>query len=189
MSVDSADARDTLRTIERTQARATESIYGPYAAPHLILWGVIWAIGYGLTAWRGDWSAVWMILGPLGGVASFIIGARMGARRTHTDARIGYPATASLLAASVIFCFFFAAFSILAPVSGEAVGAFIPLVIGLLYALSGLATRMTRIFILGLAVMALTVGGFFLLPGVFMLWMAAVGGGALILGGLWLRSA
>ena len=35
----------------------------------------------------------------------------------------------------------------------------------------------------------LTVGGYFWLAPYFMLWMAGVGGGALILGGLWLRTA
>jgi hypothetical protein len=35
----------------------------------------------------------------------------------------------------------------------------------------------------------LTIVGFFVLPAIFMLWMAVVGGGALVLGGLWLRRA
>ncbi|HVB86508.1 MAG TPA: hypothetical protein VNK23_07585 [Candidatus Dormibacteraeota bacterium] len=44
-----------------------------------------------------------------------------------------------------------------------------------------------RMAILGFAVGALTAGGYFSLPQYFLLWMAGVGGGALILGGLWLR--
>ena len=39
----------------------------------------------------------------------------------------------------------------------------------------------------GIAVGALTLGGWFWLPEYFLLWMAAVGGGSLILVGLWLR--
>jgi hypothetical protein len=40
----------------------------------------------------------------------------------------------------------------------------------------------------GVVVAALTLIGFFGLPQYFLLWMAVVGGGALILGGFWLRS-
>jgi hypothetical protein len=45
----------------------------------------------------------------------------------------------------------------------------------------------TRYVVSGIAVAALTLAGFFLLKQHFLLWMAAVGGGAMILAGLWLR--
>jgi hypothetical protein len=40
----------------------------------------------------------------------------------------------------------------------------------------------------GIVLAVLTVIGYFWLPGLFLLWMAALGGGALILGGIWFRS-
>ena len=39
------------------------------------------------------------------------------------------------------------------------------------------------------AIAVLTLVGFFWLPQLFLLWMAVVGGGALIFAGLWLRTA
>ena len=42
---------------------------------------------------------------------------------------------------------------------------------------------------IGIGIAVLTLVGFFLLPMHFLLWMAGVGGGALILTGLWLRRA
>jgi hypothetical protein len=57
----------------------------------------------------------------------------------------------------------------------------------LFYVLIGLWAGM-RFVITGIAVAALTLGGFFYLPAHFLLWMAAVGGGALILAGLWMRN-
>ena len=42
--------------------------------------------------------------------------------------------------------------------------------------------------ILAALIAVLTLIGFFYLPVYFGLWMAVVGGGGLILGGLWLRS-
>ena len=53
----------------------------------------------------------------------------------------------------------------------------------------GLWTRGWRMLPLGLALIALTTLGYFMLPNHFLYWMAGVGGGGLILGGLWLRSA
>jgi hypothetical protein len=45
-----------------------------------------------------------------------------------------------------------------------------------------------RFLITGIVVVALTLGGFYFLHDHFFPWMAVVGGGALILAGLWLRT-
>ena len=42
---------------------------------------------------------------------------------------------------------------------------------------------------LGLALIGLTALGYFVMPEYFRYWMAAVGGGGLIVGGLWMRNA
>jgi hypothetical protein len=39
----------------------------------------------------------------------------------------------------------------------------------------------------GVVIAALTLGGFFFIPRYFLLWMAAVGGGALMLAGFWME--
>jgi hypothetical protein len=56
------------------------------------------------------------------------------------------------------------------------------------YAIMGL-WRGTRFLVTGVAVTLLTLFGFFYLRdfALFCYWMAAVGGGALVLAGLWLR--
>jgi hypothetical protein len=82
--------------------------------------------------------------------------------------------------------FFGALFSVLAPVNTHQVGAVIPLFVALAYVLLGL-WRGLRFLIAGLLIAALTLIGYFSLPAHFDLWMAIVGGGALILAGLWLR--
>ena len=55
------------------------------------------------------------------------------------------------------------------------------------YALIGLFFNAPRLTIAGAVVAALTLGGYFYLPSHFMLWMAVVGGGSLILAGVWMR--
>ena len=67
-------------------------------------------------------------------------------------------------------------------------GAFVPMLMAAIYMVMGLWLGW-RYSAIGGALAVLTLGGFFLLPVHFLLWMAFVGGGALILTGLWLRSA
>ena len=62
------------------------------------------------------------------------------------------------------------------------------LVAGVIYTLIGV-WRMTRYVWIGVSLFAATLVGFFWFPMWLAFWMAAAGGGALILGGLWLRRA
>jgi hypothetical protein len=58
--------------------------------------------------------------------------------------------------------------------------------VGLVYTLMG-SIRRTRIMWIGMAVFVLTLVGYAFLRPVLPFWLAAVGGGGLILGGLWMR--
>ena len=73
------------------------------------------------------------------------------------------------------------------PSSGLQVAAFFPLLIALWYVLQGIWARSARIGVLGLALGVLAVAGYLWLGAYFLLWMAGAGGGALILGGFWMR--
>jgi hypothetical protein len=76
--------------------------------------------------------------------------------------------------------------TILGPFKGRQLDAFWPLVFMLGYVLAGIWVG--RFFILcGITIAFLTIVGFWWSGPWFQLWMAAVNGGALILGGLWLR--
>jgi hypothetical protein len=90
---------------------------------------------------------------------------------------------------SAIFVVFIAGtIAIMAPTDPRQIGAFIPLVVAAGYAIMGVL-GLTRMLVLGAALAALTLTGYFALPAHFLLWMAAIGGGSLILGGIWLRQA
>ncbi|RYG23105.1 MAG: hypothetical protein EON93_24420 [Burkholderiales bacterium] len=89
----------------------------------------------------------------------------------------------------VIAIFIYALIAVMGPITYNQMSAVFPLVIGIYYAFIGLWTRGWRMLPLGLALIALTAIGYFMLPEHFLYWMAGVGGGGLILGGLWLRSA
>jgi hypothetical protein len=106
-------------------------------------------------------------------------------------ARIGQPLRGSglrmLACFLAIFGFVAATYAVFGHVGWKQQASFVPLLCALFYVLLGLWAG-TRYVVTGIAVAALTLGGFFYLPAHFLLWMAFVGGGALILAGLWMRT-
>jgi hypothetical protein len=181
MPISPAEAESTLIDISAT-GRASKTFYGyRMASPHMILWGVIWALGYGLSYSFPRETLVWPVLDVIGMTGSFWIGFRnKGSAKFPGAWRYGATALA-------IFLFIVALFAVIPPRSAEQLSAFFPIFVSLLYALFGIWSGGTRLIIAGSIIAALTLGGFFWLPHIFTLWMAVVGGGALILGGLWLR--
>jgi hypothetical protein len=183
MTLSPRDAADTLRDIAAVESRS-QRVYGyQRGSPYLILWGILWTIGYGLTAvWPQRGNAVWIAITAIGLAASFAVGLR-----SHTDAaarrRWMFPGIAL-----IVFVFIGATLAVMAPVSPKQVGAFVPLVVAFGYALRGIWGGL-RFVVAGAAIAILVLAGYFLLAAYFDWWMAAVGGGALVLAGIWLRRA
>jgi len=183
MTLSRGEAESTLRDISKTERRSSNLFGYRFGAPHLFLWGAIWMIAYGATYLRPEWSIVWPILIVVGVIGSFWLSWRAKSARADT---FGWRYGATLVA---VFLFVGALFAILPPHRDAQVAAFFPILVALFYLLIGIWTRGVRMVVLGLAVGALTLFGYFDLPAYFLLWMAVVGGGGLILGGFWLRHA
>jgi len=177
MSLSREDAAAALRDIDAAQARSA-TLHGYHrAAPHFLIWGVLWAVGYGLSSFLPRHAgAIWAVVIPIGFVAGL---AAMRGEGRGLGWRYG-------AATAAVWAFFIAVLLVLWPVTDRQVAAFIPLFVALLYVLGGIWGG-ARYVAAGVVVAALTLIGFFLLGQHFLLWMAAVGGGALILAGVWLR--
>jgi hypothetical protein len=176
MALSPQDASAALRDIEDAEARSAMLRAYRYTGPYLILWGALWAVGYGLTDFfPRQGAAIWSVVVPIGVIAD-LVGMRGG--RNGSWRYIASAAAAAL--------FLVAIFLVMAPVSARQISAVIPLCVALMYVLRGIWGG-PRYVVAGLAIAVLTLAGFFLLKSHFLLYMAAVGGGALILGGLWLR--
>ncbi|MGD0189560.1 MAG: hypothetical protein ABSD74_02345 [Rhizomicrobium sp.] len=182
MPLSSNEAAQTLRDISRTEQRSANAHGYRAGSPHLIVWGVIWAIGYSVNYFRPGWSIAWIPLVILGTIASFIIGART---RPESSTMRDWRYAATLVAAIL---FISALLTVLPPKSDLQIAAFFPILVALFYTLIGIWTKGVRMILLGLAIGALAMIVFFKAPETFALWMAGVGGGGLILGGVWLRS-
>jgi hypothetical protein len=178
MSLTREDATEALRVVDEAGARSTTLRRYEATAPHLMMWGGIYAVAYTSEFLAPQYGGLpWAVLGPAGGVGGFLLARRYGGK--------GGPAffPAAILA---IVAFIVASMFIMAPREPNQIAAFVPLVVALIYVLWGLSLGQ-RLVWMGVALGALTVFGFFALPGLFLLWMAAVGGGGLVLGGMWLR--
>jgi hypothetical protein len=177
MALSSQDASAALRDIEDAEARSSMLRDYRNASPHLISWGVLWMVGYGLNdVFPMHGGAIWSVVVPVGLIAD--LAAMRG--------RSGESAWRQFAAIAAVSAFVIALVLVMAPVSGRQIATVIPLFVALLYVLRGIWVG-PRYVVAGLVIAALTLAGFWFIGRYFSLYMAVVGGGALILGGLWLR--
>lgn len=176
------EAAKALKEIAHAERHSGQALRYQKASPHLFLWGLIWIVGYAVTYARPHWYFLWIVLTVIGVVGSFSLG-QTGERKVSRRS-FGWRYAATFMA---LFLFIEALFAILPPRSSLQIDAFFPLLVAICYVLLGIWTRTTRVALLGLALGLLTLGGYFWFQHYFPLWMAGVGGGALILGGFWLR--
>jgi len=193
MTLSPDQAAQSLQEIEKTARRSAQAHEYAHSSPQFILWGLIWMVGYTGSYLLPNYGFIhginwlWFALVVAGVVGSSILG-----RRRYRDLAPDAIAKAKAIGfrwgmtCLVFYVFLIATFAVMRPTSPAASGAFVPLIIAAIYAVMGI-WRGLRFLYAGIAVGALTLGGWFWLPEYFLLWMAAVGGGSLILVGLWLR--
>ncbi len=184
MTVSPEQAQDALRDITRTERRSFSAYGYKSAAPQLVLWGVMWFAGYGgtyLAPPATNW--IWLAVVAVGSTGSTLLGMRAKPKGAAKFSwRIFFTWLSALAAISSVLTIF-------APFNGMQVGSLFPLFIGWAYVVIGIWMG-GRFSILGLAIVALTLFGYFhFAPDAFVLWMAFLGGTILIGTGLWLRSA
>jgi hypothetical protein len=176
MALSRQDAAAALHDIEQAQARSASLENYHRAAPHFMIWGVLWAVAYTLNdIYPLRSGAIWSVVVPIGVIAGLLAMRGQNERTWRYAAVIG-----------AIFIFIVATVVVMWPVNARQVAAFIPLLVALTYVLKGIWSGI-RYVGLGIAVSACTLLGFFLVKDHFFLWMAVVGGGSLILASIWFR--
>jgi hypothetical protein len=183
MTLSSKQASQALREVEAVSHRSGQLYHYQRFAPMLVLWGVIWLIGFGTTNFFPAWAAwLWTALDVIGIGGCIYLGVKGKQEASNSGA---WRWLASIAA---IFVFYIVVLNIFQPFSGQQSAVLITLLVALFYVLSGIWIG-ARLTVTGIAMAALTIVGYYLLPAFFFLWMAVVGGGALMLAGLWLRTA
>lgn len=182
--MDRASAAASLSDVARAEQRTAEALIYGRSGSTLILWGVITAAAYLATQFYPALApAIWPFVWTVGFVGTALLLSR---RKGASKAGPSVLQWRLLGAQGALMVFGFLTLWLLGPIDGRQADAFWPLLFMLGYVLAGLWVG--RFFIVcGVIVAALTVAGYWLSGPWFSLWMAVVNGGALIVGGVWLR--
>jgi hypothetical protein len=192
MSVSPAEARDALRAVAQTSLRSAQSTGYRNAAPFLMVWGVIWMLGYGAPALSpslpNTW--VWLVLDAIGFGATMLLTYRLSrVAKTPTGAIMPCDAARvrKVLAMIVInVVFIVATFVVMRPTEPAQFQVFPVLVLGLVYGLFGVLQLPNLAWVGAVPAMAGLLA-FFYLQAYLPLVIAVFGGGALLVGGLLMR--
>jgi hypothetical protein len=181
--IDSKQAADALSDIDDIVRRVRQSQIYDFSSWIMIWWGVLVFAGNIATyLWPRYAEYIWPAVNIAGVVGTILISALIY-RRIGVHAMDGR----ALLAYLLFFAFGYLCSRVLGDYGPRQLGAFWPIYFMLFYTLAGL--WFGRAFVaIGLGITALTlIGYFFVVSDAFLLWMAFVNGGGLILGGFWMR--
>ena len=185
MGISKTEAASALADIESTAGRGRLLKGYQIGGPILMVWGVVWALGY--TAMGAlppeRWGLSWLALDAIGVVTTVLLSRRRG--EDAAKAGQGWKMWASVL---TIMAFIGATYAVFRPTSVDPAIVYPGLVTGLVYAGAGIAFAPRYLWI-GAAIFAASLVGYFFFQPWLAFWMAAVGGGGLFVGGLGLRRA
>src|SRR5437764_13753690 len=181
MNIDREQAASALSDIDSIVRRVRQSRIYNLASLMLIMWGVLVFAGYVLNFLSPrNGGMIWLAVNVTGFAGSFAISRVNYAREGIRTFDVRWLAAFLLFIAFGIFC------SWLGHFTPRQLGAFWPVYFMLVYVIAGLWFGHAFV-VIGLAITALTLAGYFLAGEWFELWMAFVDGGGLVLGGFWMR--
>ncbi len=180
MTLTKDDASQALGEITAASGRVKEMRAYARVAPFLIIWGLVWMACDLANQFAPQFALAWPIGIVVGTLASFAAG--FGLSRSEPGGGDWRYSVVWLLVIGLIAAIFF----VVPVTSGREVHSIFGIVFGFIYVGMGLWTGW-RLLALGAALVAATFVGFYEVTTWYGLYMGLVSGGALLLGGLWLR--
>jgi len=180
--IDRQQATAALADIDDVVQRVRQSQIYDLSSQIMMLWGVLVFAGNVATwLWPRYGGYIWIAVDIVGVAGLFAINALNYSRtRVRTfDVRM-------LAMFLLFFAFGFFCTHVLGYFTPRQQGTFWPIYFMLFYSIAGLWFGYAFV-VIGIAITALTLFGYFYIGEAFLLWMAFVNGGGLILGGLWMR--
>jgi len=186
MNVSPSEAEEALATIQTMMKKTRRAISSSGAYVLLIVWGVIWLLGFLGSQFlpKETASFAWMVLDITGGILSAVLGIRMnrGVRRSAPTTSGKRIAIFWLL----LFFYCIAAVAVSWPVDGKQLAMYIILFVTVGWVAMGLLLSFASVW-WGLAMTVLALVGYFLLPDIFYILMGILGGGGMIALGFYIR--
>jgi len=187
MNVNANEAQEALATIQAVAQRMRRAAANGGAHYFLILWGIVWFIGFLCSQFLPHRTAgfIWLGLDILGAFGSWWLGRFRGRLvRASDDAAAGRRIGLFWL---TLFAYCGLAVWIAAPLTGRQLAMLIVLFVMIGWMAMSLLMSYSAAW-LALFVTALAFASYFLLPDYFYLCMALVGGGMMVGSGFYIRS-
>jgi len=182
MNISPNEAEEALAATQIMMQKTRHSIAGGGTYITLIVTGIVWLVGFLSTQFLPEISGyVWTV----GSILGTVLGFRMGKR-------VRSPSTAPTAKRIGLFWLFLVFYGIVTiavarPTDGKQATILIVLFIMVGQLAMGLLFSFSSVW-WTLPITALALIGYFLLPGIFYLWMGVLGGGGMIVIALYIRS-
>jgi len=187
INMSTAEAEEALAAIQTMAQKTRQSIASSGTYITLIVTGIVWMIGFICTQFlpKEIVGYIWATLSIIGGILGTFLGIRMGKR-------VRSPATTPTAKRVIFFWLFLFVYgvtiiSIAHPTDGKQATLLVILFIMLGQLAMGMLFSFSSVW-WALPITVLALVGYFLLPSIFYLWMAVLGGGGMILLGLYIHS-
>ena len=186
MNISPSEAEEALAAIQTVAQKTRRSIASGGAYISLIITGVVWLVGYTATQFLIGPIVAWIWIGvsAVGSVVATFLGMQAGKRVRSASANETGKRVAVFWVLLVLFGA--AGIAVARPADGKQLTMLVILFamigqMGMGLLLSFSATWWT------VPVVALTLTGYFFFPNIYYLWMALIGGGTMIVLGLYIR--
>jgi len=187
MNISPTEAEEALAAIQTMTQKTRHSVASGGTYITLIVTGFVWMIGFMCTQFlpKEITGYIWGALSILGSILGTVLGFRMG-RRVHSPSTAMYAKRIGLFWLLLVF-YCIATIAVAWPIDGKQATMLIVLFIMVGYLATGLPFFFGSVW-WPLPITALALIGYFLLPDYFYLWMSILGGGGMIVLGLYIRS-
>jgi hypothetical protein len=187
MNISPDEAEETLAAIQKITQRTRHAIASSGTYITLIATGIVWLVGFLATQFLSGVivAYIWTGMSILGGIVGTVLGFRMAPRVRNPSA--GAAAKRAGIFWLLLILYGIVIILIARPTDGKQATLFIILFIMIGQLSMGLLVSFSSVW-WALPITALALIGYFLLPGIFYLWMAILGGGGMIAFGIYIRS-
>ena len=180
--IDSQQASAALNDINDVVRRVRQSRIYQIASLTVMIWGVLLFAAYIANyTWPRQGYAIWIVTNLLGVAITTAVGFVSNLRSGVGTFPIRSLITLLLIGAFGVFCSV-----VLGHFGPRQMVVFWVLYVMLFYAIAGLWFGYA-FFVIAVCTTALALIGYYYIGPAFLLWMAVVHGGGLVLGGLWMR--
>ena len=187
MTITTNDAASALHDVDSARRHSLTLFGYGLASPFLLLWGVLWIVAGAVGALSPEIAGIgWMAVDVVGFVGTGVLIALQSRRYGEGAGRaqsLRCIATGAVLVAFVALLLW-----VFAPVSDVEVLTLITLVVATAYVIAG-CWMGVRYAVVGAVLAAVAVGLFHVAVDLVPVIVPFVGGGTLILSGLWMRNA